>query len=212
MIKPILKFALRLFALLTFIVATASLDAALAQGVRATTEQQVARIRKLHAEANASIAAGLKDRSAGLHHAAYTVGGEKDGMQWRAVGRMSVRTEYYFNCEPGAEEECGADPRKLVVKIVTSYRAAADLASSAEYLFDESGELVFALDSSNVEGGDGKTIERRYYFADGKLIRVVRAAQTVDRNFTDEDRTGARNALAETRRLRNVFAMMFVED
>lgn len=210
MIKPISNYTLRLFALLTLIVAMASLNAVLAQGARATTEQQVARIRKLYGEVNATIAAGLKDHTVGLHHAMYTVGGEKDGMQWRAVGNMAIRTEYFFNCEPNDEEECGTDPRKFIVKITNSYRAAGDLASNAEYLYDDAGELIFALDTGNVGSEDGKSVEQRFYFAGGKLIRLMRGSQIVS-HLTAEDQTAARDAQEESRRLRNIFALMVAE-
>jgi hypothetical protein len=44
--------------------------------------------------------------------------------QSRAVGKMAARKEYYFDCESSAKEECGSDPRKLIIKIVASYCSA----------------------------------------------------------------------------------------
>ncbi len=186
--------AVRLVAFLLLITGAACVNAAFAQGARAE-EQQVTAIRKLYTEVNQRIEAGYKEKGLGLHHALYSIGGEKDGMQWRAVGNMATRTEYFFNCEPHAEEECGADPRKFIVKIMNSYRAAGDLASNAEYLYNDAGELVFALDTDNVSSEDGKTVERRFYFAKGKLIRLMRGAQIVSR-LTAEDQTAACDAPA----------------
>ncbi|MBA2340970.1 MAG: hypothetical protein H0V88_11280 [Pyrinomonadaceae bacterium] len=196
----------RLLLLLLVVVAASFFNAAFAQSVN--TENRVAAIRKHYAETNERISAGLEDHTSGLHHAMYSVGGERDGMQWRAVGTMTIRAEFFFNCEPGDKEECGTDPRKFLGKIVTSYRGAADLLSNNEYLFNDAGELVFVLDKGNMSGDDGKIVERRYYFANNNLIRVMHDAQIFDRNFTVEDQTGARESQAEAKKLRNLFAMM----
>jgi hypothetical protein len=208
-LKITFNYALRLFALLILMNSAALINTAFGQGNQ--TERQVAAIRKLYTEVNERIAAGLEDHTLGLHHAMVSVGGEKDGQQWRAVGTMEDRTEFYFDCEPGHTEACGTDPRKLVVKIVTSYRGASDLMSRAEYLFNKQGELVFTLVSDNLAAADSKAIERRYYFASGRMIRVVRGEQTIDRNFTAQDQAGGREAEAQTRRLRNLFAMIFAK-
>ncbi len=207
--KKACNYALRLFGLLALVTGAAFVNAVFAQGNR--TEQQVAAIRKRYTEINERIAAGFKDNTAGFHHAAVTIGGEKDGQQWRAVGNMAIRNEYYFDCEPNAVEACGADPRKLIVKITTSYRAAGDLASSGEYLFNEAGDLIFAFTVNDVDGHDGTPTEKRFYFANGRLIRVVRGTQTIDRGFSVEDHTGARAEQNEARKLRNLFAMMFAK-
>ncbi len=209
MFKITVKYTLHLFALLLLINSAALINVVFGQNNR--TERQVAAIRKLYTEVNECIAAGLEDHTLGLHHAMISVGGEKDGQQWRAVGTMEDRTEFYFDCEPGHTEACGADPRKLVVKIVTGYRGSTDLMARAEYLFNKQGELVFALVSDNLAAADGKTIERRYYFARGIMIRVVRGEQTIDRNFTAQDQAGGREAQTQTRKLRNLFALIFAK-
>lgn len=205
--KIIVAYALRLFALLLLVTSGAFINAAFAQGSQ--TEKQVAVIRKLYAEVNERIAAGLEDKTAGLHHALVSIGGDKDGQQWRAVGTMEDRTEFYFDCEPGHAEACNPDPRKLIVKIVMGYRGAADLMTRAEYLFNEKGELVFAFVSDNTASAAGRTIERRYYFSGGNLIRVARGEETIDRNFTAADKDGARRVQSSTVKMRNLFALMF---
>lgn len=181
-----------------------------------TVEQQVAKIRDLSAATNKQIDEGVKDKTSGLHYAAWIIGGARDGQQWRAVGTMESRDEFYFDCEPGNTEECGADARKLVRKIVSSYAGAADLRTRNEYLFNKSGEFVFVFTSEliNVDEDNTdvrKTVERRFYFAGGKLIRAVREGRNIDAKFTADDLAKAKETITEAARLRNIFALMFAE-
>jgi hypothetical protein len=208
MMKNAFDNTLRLFILLALIGATAFVNAVFAQGVG--TERQVAVIRLRYQEVNDKIGQGLKEKVAGFHYALVTIGGAKDGMQWHAVGNMETSIEFYFDCEPGFDAECGADPRKMLVKIVVNYRAAADLASHAEYVFNNADELVFAYTTERLEAG--KTQERRLYFAGGRLIRIARDGKNIDGNFPRPDAEATSNAMAEVKRLRNLFAMMFAEE
>lgn len=177
-----------------------------------TVEQQAAKIRQLYVETNKRIDEGLKDKSSGFHYAAWTVGGERDGQQWRAVGNMKMQDEYWFDGEPGmdGEEETASDVRKMIRKIVSVYAGAADLRTRAEYLFDEdTGELVFAF-TTELEA-DGKTTERRLYFNRGKLIRVVRGGKNIDAKFSAADQNAAQNESDMAKRLQNLFALMMAE-
>lgn len=206
--RNVLRGLLRLFILLALICAAAFCNAALAQR-KASAEQQVTAIRARYAEVNDRISAGLKEKTAGFHYALVSVGGAKDAMQWHAVGNMENNTEFYFDCEPGFDEECGTDPRKMIVKIVVNYHAAGDLSSRAEYVFDDAGELVFAYTKEQLEAD--ATQERRFYFAGGRLIRVTRDGKNSDGNFPRPDAEAASNTVAEVKRLRNLFALMFAE-
>ena len=181
-----------------------------------TVEQQVTKIRQLYVDTNKQIDEGLKDKTSGLHYAAWTIGGVRDGRQWSGVGTMHSTDEFYFDCEPGRIEECGADARKLVRKIVSSYTGAADLKTRNEYLFTKTGELVFVFTSELTNVGEDnidvrKTAEQRFYFSKGKLIRVNRNGKNVDAKFTAEDLQKSKDTLAEANRLRNIFALAFVE-
>lgn len=195
------------FTLIAFLICTAHIASA-----QTGTEAQVAKIRRLYTDVNDKVAAGLKDKISGLHHAGATVGGERDGQQWGAVGNMSDRTDFYFNCEPLNIEECDGvtNARQLIVKISTEYRAAADLHTTAEYLFNDKGELVFVF-TRDLQA-DGKWLERRFYFDKEKLIRVNRGDKNIDRAFAEDDKTGAQDALKEARRKKNLFAAIFAEE
>lgn len=174
-----------------------------------TVEQQVAQIRELSTQVTKRIDAGLKDKTSGLHYAAWTIGGERDGQQWRAVGTMKSTAEFWFDGEPNFGEEVNADARKMIRKIVFSYAGAADLRMRSEYLFDEKGELVFAF-TDELEA-DGKTTERRFYFNRGKLIRAVRNGKNMDGKIPAEDSQHASNEQKAAKRLQNIFALMFAE-
>lgn len=175
-----------------------------------TVEQQVTKIRNLYTALNKRIEEGLKEKTFGLHYAMWTVGGERDGQQWRAVGTMETRDEIWFDGEPNPEGGV-EDVRKLVRKIVSSYKGAADIYTRSEYLFNENGELIFAYSRDDTAGEDGTRVERRFYFAKGKLIRVVRDGKNVDTKFSAEDFEKATGESENAKRSRNKFAIMFAE-
>lgn len=206
MITKNFTFTIRFLTLFAILVGAGFVNSTFAQG---SVASQVGKIRKLYADTNAQIAAGLKDKISGLHHAGVTVGGERDGQQWGGVGNMSDRTDFYFSCEPFNIEECDGitDARNLIVKISTEYRAAGDLHTNAEYLFNEQGELVFVYTKD--AQADGKMLERRFYFEKEKLIRVVRDGKNIDRAFTEDDKTQAQDALEEVHLKKNLFVAMF---
>ncbi|HEX9961263.1 MAG TPA: hypothetical protein VGB00_10045 [Pyrinomonadaceae bacterium] len=179
-------------------------------GFAQTVEQQAAKIRSLYAAANKRIDEGLKDKTSGLHYAARTIGGERDGQQWAAVGTMKKLDEFWFDGELEFNEEEKPDARKMIRKIVSLYASAADLRTRSEYLFDaETSELVFAFTTEL--GTGGKTIERRFYFHKGKLIRVARDGKNVDANFSAADLNAAQTESDAAKRLKNLFALMMAE-
>lgn len=177
-----------------------------------TVEQQAAKIRAAYAATNRRIEAGAKDKELGLHYAIWTVGGERDGQQWAGVGTMKTQAEFWFDGEPNAGEEDGetANARKLIRKIISTYAGAADLRSRSEYVFDEAtGELIFALTSEL--DPERKTVERRFYYQKGKLIRLMRDGKNIDKGVGEEDRQLAAGALEDAKRLQNIFALIFSE-
>ncbi len=172
-----------------------------------TVEQQVGRIRTIYAETNRRIQAGAKDKTLGFHYAEWTVGGERDGQQWAAVGNMKTQAECWFDGAPDEGEEA-VDGRKLVRKIVSTYAGAADLRSRAEYIFDEnSGELIFAFTTEL--DPEGKQFERRFYYQKGKLIRLVRDGKNIDRSVGEEDKQLAANAQSDAKDLQTTFVLIF---
>lgn len=186
---------------------TASVLTAAAQ----TVEQQVGKIRQLYADTNKRIETGLDDKVSGLHHAVWTIGGERDGQQWAAVGSMKSNVEFYFDGEPNLGEK-PTDARKLVRKINFNYTSGAEPRTRAEYFFAErTGELVFAHVLEYTAGEDGSTVERRFYYQKNKLIRVTRDGKNIDRGIGNEDANLAANAMQDAKRFQNIFALIFSE-
>lgn len=172
-----------------------------------TVEQQVGRSRAIYGETNRRIQAGAKDKTAGFHYAEWTVGGERDGQQWAAVGNMKTQAECWFQGEPGGGEEA-VDARKLVRKIVSTFVGAADLRTRNEYFFDENtGELIFAFTTEL--DPERKQMERRFYYQKGNLIRLVRDGKNIDRNVGEEDKQLAADALSDAKDLQNIFVLIF---
>lgn len=194
---------MRLFTMLFLILISACVSAA------QSVEQQVSKIRALYAETNKRIEVGAKDKTQGFHYASWLMGGERDGQQWSAVGSMKATNEFWFDGEPNRDEEETGDARKLIRKIISSYQGAADLRTRSEYIFTGEGEMVFAFTSEL--DPEGKTIERRFYYAKDKLIRIARDGKNIERNFGEEDKQLSANALQEAKRLQKVFAMMLEE-
>lgn len=177
-----------------------------------TTEQQIAKIRAVYTDTNKRIEAGLKDNTAGLHYASWTIGGERDGQQWSAVGTMKSVVEFYFDGEPNGGEEV-TDARKIIRKIASTDTAAGKLRTLAEYLFDaKTGEMVFAHTTEYTDAEGEAPIERRFYYAAGKMVRVVSGGKNIDRgSIGTEDRKLAANAQSDAKRLQNIFALMLSE-
>lgn len=208
MLNKKLNRAVRAFASLAFLIGAAFLNQTFAQ----TTEAQAAKIRSLYAETNRRIEAGLKDKTSGLHYAAWTLGGTSDGQQWRAVGAMKTTDEFWFDGEPGFDEGQIADARKTIRRIVSSYANAGGVPRSrGEYLFNEAGELVFVFSIEYEAGEENSSVERRFYFAKNKLIRVAAKGANKDGKFTAEELEAAKSEQAAAKRLQNIFALAFSE-
>lgn len=182
-------------------------SAAFAQNV----EQQATKIRRIYAETTKRIEDGAKDNTLGLHYAAWTIGGERDGQQWRAVGAMKTIDEFWFDGEPGFDEGQVADARKAIRRIVSTYSSANTTQTRVEYLFDQTGELVFVYSIEYAAAEDGNNIERRFYFSRNKLIRVAANGKNTDAKFAVEDTEKAKSQIETARKLRNRFALMFAE-
>jgi len=185
-----------------------SASGALAQ----TIDEQVANIRQITVETNKRIAAGLKDKTSGLHHATWTLGGARDGQQWGVdVGAIDTAVEYYFDCPPERLEKCWTEDGKTSLrKTVASYKGLADLRYKSEYFFDgDTGELVFAF-STELEAG-GKTTERQFYFNKGKLIRLTQAGKNTDANFSIKDYQRTEDEASVAKHLSKTFTRIFSE-
>lgn len=194
--------------LLLAILILISASAAFAQSI----EQQVAKIRQITVETNKRIDAGLKDKTSGLHHATWTLGGARDGQQWgEDVRLVDTAVEYYFDCPPERLEQCWAEDSKTSLrKAVTSYQGLEGLRYKSEYFFaGDTGELVFSF-STELEA-NGKTTERQFYFNKGKLIRLTQAGKNTDANFSIKDYQRTEDEASVAKHLSRIFTRIIFE-
>ena len=157
------------------------------QAFSQSVEAQVGKIREIYAATNKRIADGLKEDTEGFHYAVWRVGGSGDTMRWSAVGVMETVDEIWFDGGDAGGAETEEDARAVIYKIVSTYKGASVLHSRSEYYLDEAGKLGFILASDDSNSEIGKLVERRFYYANDKLIRVTSGGKNTDKNFPADD-------------------------
>ncbi len=115
--------------------------------------QSIQEIRDLYYQTSADIEAGVF----------YTtvVHINSGNMSFPAVGVFGRTMTFYWLAEPWNT------PANRLVKAVVSSRVSA-VEESAEYLYDESGGLVFCFIAGGYE-----EVEHRFYFSDGHLLSFM---------------------------------------
>ena len=98
----------------------------------------------------------------------------KSNHQWRSVGVF--RQTYKFFYKGGDSEEHMYPDQLVMVKVE---RRESDRSYVNEYLFGDSGELLFYFQKA--ENDKLAPAERRVYFAGGRPIRVIEDGKTRDR-------------------------------
>ena len=107
----------------------------------------------------------------------------RGGTMYPAVGNFKETIRFYYTY---GNREVSPYPNRLLKITVSTERSA--VRESAEYLFNQSGQLIFAF----VNDGEA---ENRYYFAGGKLIRWQKGMQTSSQ--ISPGRSGVANLLSE---------------
>lgn len=171
-----------------------------------TVESQIVKIRELYTATNQRIAAGLQDDTQGFHYAVWRVGGKGDSMHWSAVGSMEIIDEIWFDGGDAGGGEDEEDAKAGIYKIVSTYKSGSVMHSRSEYYFDEAGKLAFILASDDSHSESGKLVERRFYYANDKLIRVTIGGKNIDKNFSaaDTEKSDEESGLARESRKRYV--------
>ena len=115
---------------------------------------------------------------------------------WPVVGifKSVVKSYYTFSHEEGEPY-----PNRLLQITVSTRRS--DRREYAEYLFNAAGQLVFCFEKND----GGPTVELRYYFANGRAIRITKDQKTVQ--ITSTELKGAQDAIKEGLRLRRIFVL-----
>lgn len=118
----------------------------------------------------------------------------KNDNTWPVVGiyQSVIQSFYTF-----AEEE--PYPNRLLQITVSTKRS--DRREYAEYLFNPAGQLVFCFEKNSGE----PTVEVRYYFANGRAIRITKDQKTLQ--ISSEQLKAAQDSMKEGLKLKRLFTL-----
>jgi hypothetical protein len=141
-----------------------------------TNDKRVEEIRSIYQETNEQIAAAEKnfpESTIFLTELAVN----KGGTMYPAVGTFRNTIKFYYTY---GDREKNPYPDRLLKITVSTDRAAHR--EWSEYLFDQSGQLIFYYEKM----GAGAEDESRFYFASDKIIRIMRGQRVADINSRQE--------------------------
>lgn len=117
---------------------------------------------------------------------------------WRAVGIHGITAKFFYT---GGDTEQHMYPDELV--LVKVERRTSDRNYREEYLYSETGTLLFSLQTA--ENDDTVPASRGLFFVGGKLVRVELGGK-LRPTITADDRRAAADAVATSTRLKAIFA------
>jgi hypothetical protein len=176
------------FCLLTFLGTVAQVCA---QGI----DKRIEDIRRLYKQVNEQITASAKETPFSSIFCDELVLNRNENT-WPVVGifKSVVKSYYTFSHEEGEPY-----PNKLLQVTVSTKRS--NRKEYAEYLFNSSGQLVFCF----VKNDEEPAIESRYYFANGRAIRITRDQKTVQ--ISGAELKEAQDAMKEGLKLKRIFTL-----
>ena len=161
----------------------------LAQNVN--TDARITEIRRLYDDTNRQIEQAQEDYGASDIYLNEIVV-NKGGTSYPAVGiyRKTIRFFYTFG-----DREYNPYPDRLIKITVTTERSARH--EYAEFVFDANGLLAFAFEKDDES-------ETRYYFSEGRLIRILRGSDVIPDPGPDE-KSSAQAIVARKDALTKIF-------
>ena len=165
-------------------------------------EDKLKKIKTLYAETNAKIAKSkLPDEEGwGNLYSTELLVNANNG-SWRACGNYTNKIVFWYNDQPGCQEDQNLPNNSVLVKIEIKTSCAA-LTFTEEYLYDQ-GKLVFCFKTDNL--GDKSLQEFRYYIADRKLFRY----QENQNLIKDISKVGVDDLIKKSEKLTNLFIQTF---
>ena len=159
------------------------------------SDKRIEEIRRLYKQVNEQIAASEKEKPYSAIFCDELILNVNEN-PWPAVGiyRSVIKSYYTFSHQEGEPY-----PNRLLQITVSTKRS--DRNEYSEYLFSRAGQLVFCFER-NV--GD-PTVELRYYFANGRAIRITRDQNTVE--ISTIELKGAQEAIKEGLKLKRIFTL-----
>ena len=177
--------------LLFLVILLGSVIPVLAQG----GDKRIEEIRRLDRQANEQIAESERvEEGTGLYCNELVI--NKGDKSWPAVGIYRTVFKFYYTF---GDREKNPYPNRLLKITVTTKRS--DRREYAEYLFNPAGQLIFYYEKKDDEGSPA---ERRYYFANERLIRRMAGQRVVPIN-SREALGEARVALNAKKKLMDIF-------
>lgn len=160
------------------------------------SDKQIEAIRRLYQAVNEQIAAAEKEKPYSSIFCDELVRNVNEN-PWPAVGIFKSVTKAYYTF---SRREGEPYPNQLLQITVTTQRS--DRSEYVEYLFNSTGQLVFCLEKADGDQG----IDVRYYFADGRAIRMIKGEKTLTISSSKELKD-SQKVLREGLRLKNVFML-----
>ncbi len=117
----------------------------------AASAQSEADIRSYYDDLNKRISEAMKHGyEGGLYNNQWIT--NKTGTSWPAVGIYADTTDFWYNDPPDHIDSSERDPKTVLLKVIESSKAAADLRNYWEYTFKD-GKLLFYY-AYSLEGND----------------------------------------------------------
>jgi hypothetical protein len=159
------------------------------------SDKRIEETRRLYKQVNEQIATSEKEKPYSGIFCDELVLNRNDN-PWPAVGiyKSVVKAFYTFSHEEGEPY-----PNRLLQITVSTKRSARS--EYAEYLFNPAGQLVFCFEKND---GD-PTAELRYYFANGRAIRITRDQKTIQ--LSNAELRAAQDAMKEGLKFKRIFLL-----
>jgi hypothetical protein len=160
------------------------------------SDKRIEEIKRLYKQINQQITASEREKPYSAIFCDELVLNRNEN-PWPAVGiyRSVIQAYYTFLHEEGEPY-----PNRLLQITVSTKRS--DRGEYAEYLFNPAGQLVFCFEKKGVD----PTVELRYYFANGRAIRITRDQKSIAVSAGAESRA-AREVMKEGLKLKRIFTL-----
>lgn len=160
------------------------------------SDRRIEEIRRLYKEVTEQIATAEQEKPYSTIFCDELVRNINEN-PWPAIGIFKSVTKAYYTF---SRREGEPYPNKLLQITVTTQRS--DRQEYAEYLFNSAGQLVFSFQKQ----GEGPSVETRYYFGNGRPIRLSRDQKTL-KIPTANDLKAAQHVMIEGLRLKGLFVL-----
>ncbi len=146
-------------------------------------DDKLKKIKQIYAETNDRIAKSKlpSEKGSGNYYCNEVLVNSTNGA-WRAVGIYSNKIAFWYNDQPGFQQEEN-QPDWIVLEKIEVNSLISVGTFHEEYLYDK-GQLIFCYKTT--EYGDVPKKEYRYYYWNGKLFRYQEDQELKDLNSAND--------------------------